>query len=60
MVLVGVGGHSPFLSMSSSAMLLWIDEGFPNEVLEIVTHFASKTYMTLHDVEPWDLVKQGA
>lgn len=39
-------------------MLLWIDEGFPNKALEIVTHFAMKTYMNLHDVEPWPLVKQ--
>lgn len=57
-MLVGVGGCSPFLSVSCSAMLLRIHEGFPNEALEIVTHFAIKAYMTLRDVEPWDLVKQ--
>ena len=60
MVLVGVGGCSPFLSLSCSAMLLWIHEGFPSEALEIVTHFAIKTYMTPLDVEPWDLVTQGS
>lgn len=57
MVLVGVGACSPFLSVSRSAVLLWIHEGFPNEALEIVIHFAIKTYVILHDVEPWDLVK---
>lgn len=60
MVLVGVGGCSHFLSVSCSAMLLWICEGFPNEALEIVTHFAIKTYVNPLDVEPWHLVKQGS
>lgn len=62
MVLVGVGACSPFLSVSRSAVLLWIHEGFPNKALEIVIHFAIKTYMTMMwNPGTWlnrDLVKQ--
>lgn len=60
MVSAGVGGCSPLLSVSCSAMLLCIPEGFPNEAPEVVTRFAIKTYTTLCDVEPWDLVKRGS